>query len=71
MSGTAARTVAVRVATEEVDAARSKLEAIGDVGDRAFARIAQSAQNAANAFARVSSAADQDIYAKRAADITA
>ena len=71
MSGTAARTVAIRVSVEEVDSARSKLEALGDVGDRALKRVQQSAQNAANAFAGVSDSLGGDAYQKRAADIAA
>jgi hypothetical protein len=49
MSGTAARTVSIRVAAEDVESARSKLEALGDVGDRALKRVQQSAQDAAGA----------------------
>ena len=38
MSGSA-RNVAIRVSAEEVDSARSRLEALGDVGDRALRRV--------------------------------
>ena len=71
MSGTAARTVSIRVAAEDVDSARSKLEALGDVGDRALKRVRQSAQDAAGAFAGVTQSLGSDAYAKRAADIAA
>ena len=71
MSGSAARTVSIRVAAEDVDSARSKLEALGDVGDRALKRVQQSAQDAAGAFAGVTQSLGADAYAKRAADIAA
>lgn len=71
MSGTAARTVSIRIAAEDVDSARSKLEALGDVGDRALKRVQQSAQEAAGAFAGVTQSLGPDAYAKRAADIAA
>ena len=70
MSGSA-RNVAIRVSAEEVDSARSRLEALGDVGDRALRRVETAAQAAANAFAGVARPADAEAVRSRGADIAA
>jgi len=70
MSGSA-RTVSIRVSAEEVDSARSRLEALGDVGDRALRRVETAAQAAANAFAGLARPADAEALRRRGADIAA
>lgn len=70
MSGSA-RNVSIRVSAEEVDSARSRLEALGDVGDRALRRVETAAQAAANAFAGVARPADADAVRRRGEDIAA
>jgi len=70
MSGSA-RNVSIRVSAEEVDSARSRLEALGDVGDRALRRVETAAQAAANAFAGLARPADAEALRRRGADIAA
>jgi phage-related minor tail protein len=70
MSGSA-RNVSIRVSAEEVDSARARLEALGDVGDRALRRVETAAQAAANAFAGVARPADAEAVRRRGEDIAA
>ena len=68
MSGST-RVAAIRLSTEDLDAARAKMEALGSLGDQVLERITQAGHRAT---AAVSGIADGgDAYTRRAADIAA
>ena len=68
MSGST-RVASIRLSTEDLDAARAKMEALGSLGDQVLERITQAGHRAT---AAVSGIADGgDAYTRRAADIAA
>ncbi|MCX7275521.1 MAG: phage tail length tape measure family protein, partial [Burkholderiales bacterium] len=68
MSGST-RVAAIRLSTEDLDAARGKFEALGSLGDQVLDRITQAGQRASAAMSGI--AGPEDAFARRAADIAA
>ncbi len=68
MSGST-RVAAIRLSTEDLDAARGKFEALGSLGDQVLDRITQAGQRASAAMSGI--AGPDDAFARRAADIAA
>ena len=67
MSGS--RSASIRLATDDLDAARAKFEALGNTGDRVLGNIAQAGQRAAAALSMVADAGGS--FSRRASDIAA
>ena len=68
MSGST-RVAAIRLSTEDLDAARGKFEALGSLGDQVLERITQAGHRATAAVAGIADGGDA--YTRRAADIAA
>ena len=68
MSGST-RVASIRLSTEDLDAARAKMEALGSLGDQVLERITQAGHRATAAVAGIADGGD--VYTRRAADIAA
>lgn len=68
MSGSA-RTAAIRLSTEDLDAARGKFEALGSLSDQVLDRITQAGQRASSSMSGI--AGPEGAFNRRAADIAA